>query len=126
MIWSFNKAANAPFQNGCSESLIRLVKRGLLMSIGNNILSFNELLTTLYEVANLLNERPIGMKPSNDLSLGSYLCPNDLILGRNNSRVPAGIFDQSCNDIKQYQFINQIVSSFWKKWNRDFFSYIDC
>ena len=47
MEWSFNKSANAPFQNGCSESLIRMVKRGILMSIGNNILSFNEMLTTL-------------------------------------------------------------------------------
>ena len=55
MEWSFNKSAEAHFQNGCSESLIRLVMRGLLMSVGNNILTFNELLTAFYEVANLLN-----------------------------------------------------------------------
>ena len=121
MEWSFNKSAEAPFQNGCSESLIRLVKRGLLMSVGNNILTFNELLTAFYEVANLLNERPIGIKPGNEVSLGSYLCPNDLLLGRNNIKVPKGIFDQSDNVNKRYQIINQVVSSFWKKWTRDFF-----
>ena len=121
MEWSFNKSANAPFQNGCSESLIRLVKRGVLMSIGNNVLSFNELLTTLYEIANLFNERPIGIKPGNEISLGSYLCPNDLLLGRNNKRVTKGVFDSSDDLKKRYQFINKIVSSFWKKWTRDFF-----
>ena len=121
LIWSFNKSANAPFQNGCSEALIRLVKRGILISVGNNILSYSELLSAFYEIANLLNERPIGIKPGNDLSLGSYLCPNDLILGRNNIRVPHGIFDDSDNIVKRYQFINQVVNSFWKKWQRDFF-----
>ena len=121
LIWYFNKSANAPFQNGYSEALIRLVKRGILISVGNNILSYSELLSAFYEIANLLNERPIGIKPGNDLSLGSYLCPNDLILGRNNIRVPHGIFDDSDNIVKRYQFINQVVNSFWKKWQRDFF-----
>ena len=121
LVWSFNKSANAPFQNGCSEALIRLVKRGLMIYVGNNILSFSELLTAFYEIANLLNERPIGIKPGNDLSLGSYLCPNDLILGRNNNQVPREVFDESRCIFKRYQFINQIVNSFWKKWQRDFF-----
>ena len=121
MTWIFNRSANAPFQNGCSESLIRLVKRGISMSIGDSVISFGELLTALYEIANLINGRPIGSKPGNDLSLGTYLCPNDLILGRNNINVPNEMFDESSNDFKKYKFINKIVSSFWKKWNRDFF-----
>ena len=121
LVWSFNKSADAPFQNGCSESLIRLVKRGIMISVGNNILSYSELLSAFYEIANLLNERPIGIKPGNDISLGSYLCPNDLILGRNNVRVPHEVFDESSNALKRYQFINQIVDSFWRKWQRDFF-----
>ena len=92
-----------------------------MISVGNNILSYSELLSAFYEIANLLNERPIGIKPGNDISLGSYLCPNDLILGRNNVRVPHEVFDESSNALKRYQFINQIVDSFWRKWQRDFF-----
>ena len=121
MIWSFNQSANAPFQNGCSESLIKLVKRGILLSIGNSILSYGELLTTFYDIANLLNQRPIGIKPGDDLSLGTYLCPNDLVLGHNCNRAPNETFEESDNLTKRYQFINQVVSSFWKKWNRDYF-----
>jgi hypothetical protein len=40
--------------------------------------TFSELQTVMFEVANLLNERPIGTKET-DHNEGSYLCPNDLI-----------------------------------------------
>lgn len=90
MTWSFNKSANAPWQNGACESLIKSVKRLLAIAVGENILSFGELQTVLYEVANILNEWPIGLKPGYDISLGTYLCPNDLLLGRASSRVPSG------------------------------------
>ena len=87
--WDVNKSANAPWENGCSEALIKQVKRNLILSIGTNILTFSDLQTILFEVACLLNERPIGTKTT-DPNEGSYLCPNDIILGRATSNVPAG------------------------------------
>ena len=57
--WIF-KSADAPWQNGVTEALIRYVKWAINASIGDSILTFSELQTVLYEVANLLNERPIG------------------------------------------------------------------
>ena len=82
--WNFNKSANAPWQNGCSEALIKSVKRSLQIVIGDSRFTFSEMQTVLFEVANLLNERPIGIKPGQDIELGTYLCPNDLLLGRAN------------------------------------------
>ena len=78
--WNFTPA-DAPWQNGTSESLIRSVKRSLKAAIGESILTFSELQTVLFEVANLINERPIGRHPRSPED-GSYLCPNDLLLGR--------------------------------------------
>jgi hypothetical protein len=52
-------------------------------------MTFSELQTVMFQVANLLNERPIGTKET-DPNEGSYLCPNDLILGRASSNVPIG------------------------------------
>ena len=78
----FTKPSNSPWENGCSEALIRLIKRALTIAIGDNILTFSELQTVFFEVANLLNERPIGRKPGADPLNGSYLSPNDLLLGR--------------------------------------------
>lgn len=88
--WIFNKSADAPWQNGCSEALIRSVKRAIAIAIGDSKLTFGEFQTVLFEVANLLNERPIGMKPGGDVELGSYLCPNELLLGRASVKVPGG------------------------------------
>ena len=54
-------------------------------------MTFSELLTVLYEAANLMNERPIGRHPTS-IDDGTYLSPNDLLLGRSTSRVPSGPF----------------------------------
>lgn len=33
----------------------------------------------MFEIANLINERLIGIKPGSDIDLGSSLSPNDLL-----------------------------------------------
>ena len=112
MRWHFNKAADAPWYNDCCESLIRLVKQGLIRIIGDSILTFGELQTVLYEVANLMNERPIGVKPGNCIDLGTYLCPNEKILGRASTRVPSEDFDVKDDPNKRFRFINELVDGF--------------
>jgi hypothetical protein len=57
------------------------------MAIGDHILSPFELYTCILDVANLVNQRPIGRVP-NGTDDGSYLCPNSLLLGRASLRVP--------------------------------------
>ena len=77
--------------------------------------------TALFEVASLLNERPIGVKPGSDIDNGRYLCPNDLLLGRTNNRVPMGIWDEGDRYSKRIEHVQQIVNDFWKRWMRDYF-----
>ena len=120
MEWEFSKSADAPWENGLSEALVKLVKKDMARIIGSNILTFSELQTVLFEIANLLNERPIGINPT-DPEEGTYLCPNDLILGRASTRVPPGTMDTSPNLKRRWAFIQQIVDSLWKRWHRDYF-----
>ena len=61
LTWTFNRSADAPWQNGCSKALIRLIKRALVLAIGKSILTAGELQTVFFEAANLLNERPSGI-----------------------------------------------------------------
>ena len=117
--WHFN-SADAPWQNGCAESLIKSVKRAIKHAIGDQVLSFSELQTVLMECANLVNERPIGQHPGNPDD-GTYLCPNDILLGRSSSRIPGGPFNEPTDHRKRYEFVQQVVNSFWKKWTRDYF-----
>ena len=119
--WNFNKSADAPWQNGCSEALIKSVKRSLQISIGDSRFTFGELQTILFEIANLLNERPIGIKPGVDIELGSYLCPNDLLLGRTSIRAPIGTHLVNEGFKNRLEFVERILNGFWKKWHRDYF-----
>ncbi|XP_068209204.1 uncharacterized protein [Palaemon carinicauda] len=119
--WIFNASADAPWQNGVSESLIKSVKRSLTIAIGDNILTFSKLQTGLYEIANLLNERPIGIKPGCDPELGRYLCPNDLLLGRAQNAVLKGEFERFPSHESRLKFHEGITDTFWRKWMRDFF-----
>ena len=119
--WKFNKSADAPWQNGCSEALIKSIKRALQISIGDSKFTFGEMQTILFEVANLLNERPIGIKPGVDIELGSYLCPNDLLLGRTSVKAPSVISVSDKGFKSRLEFMERIANSFWKKWQRDYF-----
>ena len=117
--WHFT-AADAPWQNGCSESLIPACKKTIQNAIGNQTLTMIEWLTVFYECANLINERSIG-KVNLNISDGSYLCPNDMLLGRATTRIPHGPFDMSNCLTKRLEFIQGVVKAFWIKWNRFYF-----
>jgi hypothetical protein len=57
--WQFTTPL-APHQNGCSESMVKSCKKAIKKAIGDTVLTPFELHTCLVEVANLLNQRPIG------------------------------------------------------------------
>ena len=117
--WDF-ATADAPWQNGISESLIKAIKKAIRIAIGQSIMTFSELQTVCFEAANLVNKRPIGRHPTSP-DEGSYLCPNDIILGRSTSRVPSRPFHESVNPRHRFEFVQNIVKAFWNKWTRDFF-----
>ena len=57
---------DAPWQNGCSEALVKSVKTAIKNAIGSQILMLYELMTVFYEVSNLVKEKPIGRQAKDD------------------------------------------------------------
>ena len=51
--WEFT-TADAPWQNGVSEALVKSVKRAITAAIHESILTFSELQTVLFEIAYLI------------------------------------------------------------------------
>ena len=90
MEWRFTTLA-APHQNGCAEALVKSCTIDLKKAMGNHILTPFELYQCVLEIANLVNQRPVGQVP-NDPDDGAYLCPNDMLLGRASPQVPQGRF----------------------------------
>ena len=54
-VWEFSPPT-APWMNGCDESLIKGVKKGLKHAIDEQHFSYSEMQTVMYEVGNLVNE----------------------------------------------------------------------
>ena len=124
--WSL-APAEGPHQNGLSESLIRSVKRSIKHKVtNNNILTFSQLQMVMYEVANIINSRPIGIISGSDPEQPSSITPNDLILGRATADVPQGPFDlgQSKKTNKQFRLLQSLVDSWWKTWYETVFPYL--
>ena len=89
-------------------------------TIGDQRLSYSETQTFLFEVANVLNERPIGMLPSADENT-PYLCPNDCLLGRTKLKAPCADYDVTFNSKKRVWFIQRMTDLFWRKWTIFYF-----
>ena len=117
--WEFT-CGGAPWMNGLSEALVKSAKKCLTAAIGDQVMEFSTLQTAFFEVAQIMNSRPIGLLPENTDD-GAYLCPNDLILGRASNTCPQGPFIENGPISRTYVFIQRLVDSFWKKWTRDYF-----
>ena len=109
MSWQFSTPGTS-HQNGCAEALVKSCKIALKKAIGDQVLSPMELQTCLLEIANLVNQRPIGRIP-NDPDDGSYICPNYMLLGRASSHVPQGPFRPTKNPRLRIEFVQKIVDS---------------
>ena len=110
--------ANSPWRQGRTETRIRCLKRLLKIAVGSIKLSPTELQTVLFEVANLSNERPLGVvkTPRADGTFG-VLTPNNLLLGRSTNQVP----DDSGLAVRmkrsdRYQLIQTVTADFWHHW----------
>ena len=110
--------ANSPWRQGRSEVHIKSVKKLITISAGSVKLTPTEFQTVLYEVANLANERPIGVerKPDRD---GSYkvLTPNCLIMGRStNAAVDDSGLSFNLKPSDRFHLVQQVTADFWVRW----------
>ena len=117
--WSFYPV-DAPWMNGVTEALVKSIKEAPDAAVGDQIMGFSELQTVRYEAAQIVNQRPIGKHPTYS-DVGSFVCPNDLLLGRSSPEIPQGPLKQRASDRYKLDLFQQVVQNFWKKWTRDYF-----
>ena len=79
------------------------------------------------EISNLVNERPIGMKP-NTRTDPEYLSPNSLYLGRCSDRISSGPFQSDeifCDKPEKmrtrFLLVQAVTNQFWKIWLKVYF-----
>ena len=103
--------------NGCAEAIVKSSKRLLTIVLQSKRVSFTELQTVLFEVAQILNCRPLGLyhKPGTDPLDGGPITPNHLLLGRATNMTPFLKYEQNVSLTKRIRFLNTIVEEFWNK-----------
>ena len=78
--WTFTEKGS-PWRNGTAEAMVKLAKQTLGHQLqGHLSLDWSELDSLFSQVADIINNRPLGVFHSED----DYhqICPNDLLLGR--------------------------------------------
>lgn len=118
--------AEGHHQNGLSESMIRSIKRSIKHKVtDNNILTFGQLQTVLFQVADIINSRPIAMVNGSSPDHPSPITPNHLILGRATSDPPQGPFDKDSKNLnKKYRYLQSLVAEWWSEWYATAFPYL--
>ena len=101
-----------------------MVKKCLKKSIGSERLSFTELPTVLFEIENVLNNRPLCFMYDDDVS--EVLTSNSLLYGRKlefeNKCVDEGYFEVTeGNELWLRKCaVQKVVESFWLMWHREY------
>ena len=112
--------ADSPWRQGKAERRIALIKKQLALSIGDTRVTPLELQTTLMEIANMCNERPIGLsRPRAD---GTYeiITPNQLLLGRSINILPDNTpIVENMPVAARFRLVHLISTNFWKRWSAE-------
>ena len=83
--WQFN-LEKAPWWGGLFERLVGSMKRCLRKTVGKSKLTFDELSTTIIEVENVLNSRPLSFVSTEDSE--EPLTPAHFLIGHRSLSLP--------------------------------------
>ena len=109
---------DSPWRHGKVERRIAIVKRLLHLSLGDTRVTPVEFQTILFEVANMCNERPLGLSRPREDGTYTLITPNQLMLGRSQNILPDDA--TIANDLpmsSRYRLVNHVTSVFWSKWS---------
>ena len=116
----------SPWWGGYIERQVQTVKRSLRKVMGSAVLTFEEYTTLLYEVAALVNSRPISFIYDR-VDEGEPVSPSMLISGRSLVQVPPmyevnvdGKTPQMC--LGRLKYLEKLKTYFWNRWQREYLS----
>ncbi|KAI9554965.1 hypothetical protein GHT06_020249 [Daphnia sinensis] len=118
--WRF-QPPRTPHFGGAHESLVRSAKRALYTALDLESQKMRHptedtLRTFLYEVAGLLNGRPLTAA-STDPNDFRPLTPNDFMNRPNSADPPAGTFDDALPR-EHYRYVQRMANLFWDIWKK--------
>ena len=123
-VWDF-VPAGCQYRNGLAENRVKVVKKTLAIMMAQTIdqrtLSYAEMEVLLQEAANVVNDRPVGLKGLTEDRI-SPLTVNQLLLGRNSNQSCS--YDESgeLQDLPTLRAYSSLLRAWWKVWKEQSFS----
>ncbi|XP_055909622.1 uncharacterized protein LOC129944297 [Eupeodes corollae] len=110
----------APHFGGLWEAAVKAAKTLLQRTVGNALLTTEELLTVVIEVEGILNSRPIAPL-SADPNDGEALTPAHLLIGSSlRSLPPEPVPERQTGCLKRWQLLCWLKQQFWLKWSKEY------
>lgn len=116
--WHFNPPG-APHFGGIWEAGVKSVKHHLRRVLGDTLLTFEELSTTLAQIEAILNSRPISPM-SDDVDDPQALTPGHFLIGEPMNAVPDPCVPDKIPPLRRWQLLQQITQHFWQRWRREY------
>ncbi|CAG9120009.1 unnamed protein product [Plutella xylostella] len=117
--WKFNCPASPHF-GGCWESMVKVVKNHLFKVIGQQLLSYEELVTVLAQIESLLNSRPLTVL-SADPAEPAALTPSHFLHTAPLLSLPAAeVHDDNLSLLHRHSLLDKLVQSFWRRWRVEY------
>lgn len=117
--WVFDPPG-CPHWGGIFEAVIKSAKTHLTRTIGQTILTFEELATVFCKIEAVLNSRPLcPLSPDpNDLET---LTPGHFLIGQPLNALPEVPFREIVTSrLSRYQMLQQMSQNFWSRWSLEY------
>lgn len=117
--WHMNPPYS-PHMGGIWESSVKLAKQLFKRTIGDRVLSFEELTTVFARIEAVLNSRPLcGL--SDDPNCLDPLTPGHFLIGQPLVSPAEFCFEHTpISRLKRWQLVRQISQHFWRRWQLEY------
>lgn len=114
----------APHFNGLAELAVKIVKKHIKKTIGESILTFEELSTLLTQIEACVNSRPLCQLSTDPNDVGA-LTPAHFLVGETLISPPEqNYLKAKASWLTRWQRVHQITQYFWKRWQSDYLNHL--
>ena len=118
MVWH-TIPARAPHFGGLWEAAVKSTKFHLKRVIGNQVLSFEEMLTVTCQVEACLNSRPLGIQNCHNSEGIEPLTPGHFLTGAKLTMYPETETTPQMSLMRRRTLCQDIVQEFWSRWSSE-------
>ncbi|XP_057330973.1 uncharacterized protein LOC130671223 [Microplitis mediator] len=117
--WKFNPPS-APHFGGKWEAAVKSIKFHLIRTIGESLLTYDQLATVLTQIEAVLNSRPIAPLSEDPADL-TALTPGHFLIGEPLIAVPGpSLLENNTATLSRWQQLQQMFQSFWTRWSSEY------